>query len=94
MENDFEELRLKRDTLEKALRLLREQGQDSPSARNEIIADNECAWEIGLFGAGAQGGRVLTDKELHGLVFRMRRDVLAAKLNTAQILDLLAKAQE
>lgn len=90
--NDYaEESRRKEEALEKALRLLGELGEDTPSARNEAIANNELAWEVGNFGAGAQGGRKLSEKELHGMVFRMRCDALAAKLNTAQILDLLSK---
>lgn len=91
MDEDFQEFDRKREALQKMLRLLKEEGNDTPSARNDVRASNEVLWEIGAFGEGARSDRKIPDDVLQGLIIRTGQDALAAKLNTAKILDLLSQ---
>jgi hypothetical protein len=93
---DFDEqMYRKKRALDSKLAWLREQGEDSPAARNSMIASNEVAWELGVF-EREEGS--LEDPPFgtrrDGLIIRTRRDALEAKLNSAPIHDAVLRIEK
>ncbi|OEI82504.1 hypothetical protein GRI33_04995 [Brucella sp. BO3] len=62
-------------------RIQRECSDGMKSTENSLIAENETLWEMGRFSDNYDPSKY------DGFVVRTRRDALAAKLNTKDILD-------
>ena len=82
---DGQSLLRKNATLERRLTDLRERGDDTSYNRNALVAENEVAWEIGVFSHNGQisGGRKpISDEDREGLIIRSRMDGIVSKLNS------------
>ena len=91
----------KESALDESIDWLREEGEYKRSSRNGMIADNEVKWELGeydeppptkeeiLASWDKKEEAKITESEIQGLIVRTRRDALASKLNTSDILNTL-----
>jgi hypothetical protein len=82
------------EALELMMNDLKAQGNYRRSAKNDCIADNMTAGEVGEFDS-AEGGDLpeFTDDMMKGFIVRIRSDVIATRLNTADMVDRLVDVE-
>lgn len=83
----------KKAMLQKNLEWLQDNGEDSPSARNEMIAHNQVIDELGHFNQPKEPSGYDSDRQ-YGLLVRTRMDAAVTKLNSSQLVDALAGLEQ
>lgn len=76
--------------LDHLITALEVRGKASPSAHNNVIAENETAFEMGDFD---EPRPTLGSEEQLGFIVRARRDALAGKLSAGDALDRLSRLE-
>lgn len=90
----------KRKALDDLLRFIREEGEDTPYERNNVISENETAWELGVFSDEAMARPLLerdaplSEQVRDGMLVRARRDAMSAKLNALESGKALIRIEE
>jgi hypothetical protein len=90
----LQEFDRKDQALKNSLNDLVEGLEDTESARNNIRASNEVAWELGAFESGRDIHAPISKETLDGLIVRARSDALESKMNSAATLDRILQIEK
>jgi hypothetical protein len=101
----FDELERKTRHLEDSLLRLKDEGDNSPQSRNEMMAHNEVLWELGAFAEEAERSgkadhpvkhgesEMWTEERQRGFLIRARKDSLIAQMNSRDALAILVRQE-
>ena len=82
------------EALELQLKDLKAEGDDRLSSKNDAIAGNQTAWEMGEFDNDV-GDPIpeFTDDMMKGFIVRTRSDVISVRLNTVDMVNRIREIE-